>query len=233
MAGESIADNLSRVRETIERAAVRAGRKPDEVRLVAVSKTKPLSLVREAFIAGQTIFGENYVQEAVAKADDFPQAEWHLIGPMQSNKVKMVTGKFALIHSIDREKIALEVAKNAEREGRVQDILLQIHIGEEATKHGFLAAEAPAAIEKILEQRSLRLRGLMALPPPTDDEKTGRARFASLREMMEKWRSAHLSAEAAREFRELSMGMSADLEWAILEGATLVRVGTAIFGERG
>jgi pyridoxal phosphate enzyme (YggS family) len=228
----SVADNLELVREAIASAAKRAGRDAAKVRLVAVSKTKPISLIREAFIAGQTIFGENYVQEAVAKADDFPQAEWHLIGPMQSNKVKMIANKFALVHSVDREKIALEIAKVAEQGRRVQDILLQIHVGDEATKHGLSFAEAPPVIEKILARKSLRLRGLMALPPLTDDEKTGRAQFASLREALEQWRKAYLPAEAASEFNELSMGTSSDFEWAVLEGATLVRVGTSIFGER-
>jgi PLP dependent protein len=162
-----------------------------------------------------------------------PEAEWHLIGSLQTNKVKAVVGRFALIHSVDRLKLAIEIARAAERAGIVQDILLQIHVGNEETKHGVSFEEAPAVIREILAMPSLRLRGLMALPPLVDNEAEGRAAFSSVREALVRWRGELMSGAAAQAFTELSMGTSSDFEWAIMEGATLVRVGTSIFGARG
>lgn len=189
-------------------------------------------MIRAAFAAGQRIFGENYVQEAVAKVAAFAEAEWHFIGGLQTNKVKPITGRFALIHSVDRERLADELEKAAAKAGVVQDILLQVHVGSEASKSGVSMDEAPALIERIAGHSHLRLRGLMSLPPLTEDERVGRGYFASLREALEKWRRLLPTDQAAR-FGELSMGTSSDYEWAILEGATYVRVGTAIFGARG
>lgn len=228
----SVADNLKRVKEQIASAAMRAGRAPSEVSLVAVSKTKPIALIQEAYAAGQIIFGENYVQEAVKKAQDFPEAEWHFIGTLQTNKVKMITGKFSLLHSIDRLKLAEEVAKNASLSGVVQDVLIQIHVGGEESKHGVGLDGAPALIDAILEKPSLRLRGIMSLPPLTESEADARRVFASLKSAFENWRATRFSSEQSSVFNELSLGTSSDFEWAILEGATMVRVGTAIFGER-
>ena len=231
MAGKSIADNLRRVEESIAEACTRAKRSSSDVRLIAVSKTKPIAMIEEAMRAGQKSFGENYVQEAVEKVSALPSADWHFIGSLQSNKVKQVVGRFALIQSVDRIKLVRELAKVATAAGVRQDILLQIHIGDEETKHGFGFDEAPSAISEIGELGSLRLRGLMSLPPLLDDEHASRANFARLREALEKWRS-NLSSEKSRDFTELSIGTSSDYEWAIQEGATMVRVGTAIFGER-
>lgn len=228
----SIEENLNEVRSRIADACQRAGRSPQEVQLIAVSKTKPLSMIREAFQAGQKSFGENYVQEAVEKVSQFPEADWHFIGSLQTNKVKQVVGRFSLVHSVDRLKLADVLAKASDTAGVVQDILLEINVGGEESKHGVIFEEAPALIEHILSLRSLRLRGLMALPPLTEDEKTARANFARLREALVKWRSELFSGEAAERFTELSMGTSSDYEWAILEGATMVRVGTSIFGAR-
>ena len=225
----SIAANLRDVNALIDAACARAGRARDDVRLVAVSKTKPVSVIEEARRAGQTIFGENYVQEALEKSAAVPQAEWHLIGSLQTNKIRSIAGRFALIHSVDRLRLVQELARVSASAGLVQDLLLQIHIGDEATKHGLPLAEAKPVIEEICRLPSLKLRGLMALPPLTTDEKAGRAAFASVREALEKWRTEF---SLGREFRELSMGTSSDFEWAILEGATLVRVGTSIFGAR-
>lgn len=227
----SIASNLKSIREQMAAAALKVRRDPTSVRLIAVSKTKPLALIREAFDAGQSSFGENYVQEAVEKVEEFPQAEWHFIGSLQTNKAKQVVGKFALIHSVDRAKLADELEKVASQKGIVQDILVQIHIGDEETKHGAGLDDAPALIEHISKLPHLRMRGIMSLPPLSENESVSRGYFASLRAGFEKWRS-QLPREQASHFTELSMGTSSDFESAILEGATMVRVGTSIFGAR-
>lgn len=226
----SIAQNLAHVHDRIAAAAARAGRSAADVRLLAVSKTKPLELIRAAFSAGQRSFGENYVQEAVEKVALFPEADWHLIGSLQTNKAKQVVGKFSLIHSVDRARLALELAKAAEGAGVVQDVLLQVRVGDEDTKHGVEISEGEALIAQILSQRSLRLRGVMCLPPLTEEESVARGYFVTVRQAFEKWRSAAGVDRAS--FNELSLGTSSDYEWAILEGATMVRVGTAIFGAR-
>lgn len=223
---DEIAARLAAVNEKIERACARAGRKPGDVKLLAVSKTKPLELIQAAFAAGQRSFGENYVQEAVEKVARFPEADWHFIGSLQSNKAKQVAGRFSLIHSVDRARLADELAKAASAAGVVQDVLVQIHIGDEATKHGVTIDEAPALIECVRGHASLRLRGLMSLPPLSDDERVARGYFSEIREAFENWK------KSSQDFNELSLGTSSDYEWAILEGATMVRVGTAIFGER-
>jgi pyridoxal phosphate enzyme (YggS family) len=172
------------------------------------------------------------VQEALLKNELRPDLRWHLIGSLQTNKVRSITGSFTLIHSVDRLKLAQEIDKEARRAGLVQDILLQMHIGDEESKSGVDQLEAPALIEKISQEfSSLRLCGLMSLPPLTDDEMQAREQFAQLRLALEKWRS--ILPEGQREFfRILSMGTSSDYEWAILEGATHVRIGTSIFGAR-
>lgn len=228
----SIAENLQAVNEAIARACERAGRARGDVKLVAVSKTKPLSMIAEAYRAGQLAFGENYVQEAVEKAAALPEAEWHFIGSLQTNKVKQVAGRFHLIHSVDREKLASEISKVCVHSAVVQDVLLQIHVGPEETKHGATIEEAPALIRHALSCSGLRLRGIMSLPPLTEDERVARGYFADLREAFSRWRHSEMSVEQAKYFTELSMGTSSDFEWAILEGATMVRVGTSIFGAR-
>jgi pyridoxal phosphate enzyme (YggS family) len=227
----SLVDNLRDVNEAIANAARASGRTANDVRLIAVSKTKPLSLIEEAFRAGQKSFGENYVQEAVEKAKALPAADWHFIGSLQTNKVKQVVGEFSLIHSVDRLKLAREISKAGEKAEVVQDILLQIHVGEEETKGGVDLEGAPKLIEEILGMKNLRLRGIMSLPPLTDDEKISRGYFSLLRESFTKWQSQFRGPEFSL-FNELSMGTSSDFEWAILEGATMVRVGTMIFGAR-
>jgi PLP dependent protein len=232
MAGMSIADNLEIVHEKIATAAAKSGRDAASVRLVAVSKTKPLEVVREALAAGQRAFGENYVQEALGKIEALPQADWHLIGSLQSKKAKQVVGRFSLIHSVDRLKIAEELDKAAALAGVVQDVLLQIHVGGQETKHGISFSEAPSVITGILKMPALRLRGFMTLPPLTENESEGRAQFASLREAVAKWKAEMMESWQAGLCSELSMGTSSDYEWAVMEGATLVRVGTSIFGAR-
>lgn len=230
-AGSLIEKNLLEVRERIANAAQRAGRTPESVRLIAVSKTKPLEMIREAYSAGQRSFGENYVQEAVEKVAAFPEADWHFIGSLQTNKAKQVIGRFSLIHSMDRKKLCDELEKAAAQANVVQDVLLQVHIGEEETKHGVGLIEAPDLIAHVSTLSHLRLRGIMSLPPLTDDETLARGYFASLREGFQTWKK-QLPADQAVLFTELSMGTSSDFEWAILEGATYVRVGTSIFGAR-
>ena len=238
---ESVADRIKKIQDEIANATIRAGRAFNEVELLAVSKTKPIELIREAFAAGQIKFGENYVQEAVGKAEIFPEPEWHLIGSLQTNKIKFLKNHFKMIQSVDRERLATELDKELEKTRACssdelnfppQDILIQVHIGDEATKQGAGFDEVPKLIEVINGCRHLRLRGLMSLPPQTDDERIGRGYFASLRNALETWKSC-LPPEARSCFDTLSMGTSHDFGWAIQEGATMIRVGTAIFGSRG
>lgn len=227
----TLTENLQNVKEKMANACARAGRSVDSVRLVAVSKTKPIELIREAFNAGQTVFGENYVQEAVDKISQIPSAEWHFVGTLQSNKAKQVVGSFKLVHSVDRLKLAFSLDAAARDQGVIQPILLQIHIGDEATKHGFSFDELPGVLTEIGAMKNVAVHGLMALPPLEENEASARMNFSKLREALEKSLTI-LPVEKQRNFRELSMGTSSDYEAAILEGATLVRVGTDIFGAR-
>jgi pyridoxal phosphate enzyme (YggS family) len=226
-----IRTNLDRIHHRIRGAAESAGRSIDEICLLAVSKTKPVEMVSEAMTCGQMSFGENYVQEAVEKAEKIPEADWHFIGSLQTNKVKLLGDRFRLIHSVDRLKLASELSKVALARGHVQDILLQIHIGGEETKGGFEVADSSAVVGDILALQGLRLCGLMTLPPLTEDESKGRGFFKELRQLHERLRR-ELPVEKQNAFSQLSMGTTHDFEWAIAEGATIVRLGTAIFGER-
>jgi pyridoxal phosphate enzyme (YggS family) len=186
--------------------------------LIAVSKTKPLELIREAAAAGQTIFAENYAQELREKADALPAVEWHFVGALQTNKAKLVVGRAALIHTCDRLALAQELSKRAKALGVTQRVLLEINVGREPQKAGALPEDASALLEQVRALPALSCEGLMCIPPAAGDP---RPNFRSLRQLGQ-----------ALGLRELSMGMSADYESAIEEGATLVRVGTAIFGER-
>jgi pyridoxal phosphate enzyme (YggS family) len=227
-----LAERILEVKDKIAVAALKSGRKPEQVKLIGVSKTKSISLLQEAFSYGQTIFGENYLQEALPKLDALPMAEWHFIGSLQTNKVKLVIGRFAMIHSVDRLRLISELDKVATERGLVQEILLEVNIGDEWSKGGVSVANAPEMIESILSRPSLRLRGIMALPPLTESEDHARSYFSKLRELHQSLRAQYFLAEKEDCFTELSMGTSSDFESAILEGATCVRVGTAIFGER-
>jgi MAF protein len=241
----SIAGRLNKVREIISSAARRSGRSKDSVQLIAVSKTKPIAMIEEAMRAGQFSFGENYVQEAVQKVESLPRADWHFIGSLQTNKVKQVVGRFSLIHSVDRLRLAEEISRQAMQLNIVQDVLVQVQIGDEATKRGSALSDASELIRAVIALPGVRVRGIMSLPPLTDDETLARKRFAELRDAFHRWRqecfvrvpTAPLASESpvhsqSDVFTELSMGTSSDFEWAILEGATMVRVGTSIFGER-
>jgi pyridoxal phosphate enzyme (YggS family) len=227
-----IAERVAAVRERIARAADRARRSPADVRLVAVSKTQPVEAVREAFAAGVRDFGENRVQEAepkIAASADLVAAgaRWHLVGHLQSNKARRSAGLFELVQSIDSLDIAERLARVGEETGRTVRGLVEVDLAGEASKFGLPEAELLAALESLRGRAGLRLEGLMVLPPPLDDLEAVRPYFRRLRELRDRALGERLLAAG-----ELSMGMSHDFEAAIEEGATLVRVGTAIFGER-
>ncbi len=225
-----IAANLASIRQQIESTCHQCGRNPSAVRLVAVAKTKPPKQVTAALAAGQTIIGESYVQELVAKTDqiDTP-AEWHFIGHLQSNKAKSLVGRVALIHSVDRLSLAREIDKQWGKSGLTANVLLQVNLAEEASKSGTTLEQAETLARAIAGLEHLRLRGLMTLPPYCPDPEEVRPYFRQLREL-----ASHLAACGLPgvSMDELSMGMSHDFRVAIEEGATLVRIGTAIFGER-
>jgi pyridoxal phosphate enzyme (YggS family) len=228
----SIEFNLQGVRDRIGRACEAAGRSVESVTLLAVSKTFPAEAVREAHAAGLRAFGENYVQEGLAKiealADLRPQLQWHLIGPLQSNKTRAVAEAFDWVHSVDRLKIAERLAAQRPEGLPPLQVCLQVNISGEASKSGALPAEVPAlahAVAALAPQR-LVLRGLMAIPEPAEDPALQRLPHRALRELL-----GAINAQG-QALDVLSMGMSADLEAAVQEGATLVRVGTALFGRR-
>jgi PLP dependent protein len=224
----AIADNLQAVQARIRDAAALAGRSPESVRLLAVSKTWPLSSVLEASDAGQRAFGENYVQEGIDKvtATAGRGLEWHFIGPLQSNKSRAVAEHFDWVHSIDRLKIAERLSAQRPANLPPLQVCVQVNVSGEASKSGCAPAEALALCQAVAALPGLTLRGLMAIPEPTDDPATQRAPFRQVREIFEHIRAAGLPLDT------LSMGMSHDLEAAVAEGATIVRIGTAIFGER-
>jgi pyridoxal phosphate enzyme (YggS family) len=230
----SIAENLADVRRRIAAAAERSGRRASDVTLVAVSKTFSAAHVREAWTAGQRDFGENKVQEALQKIAETAdmQIRWHLIGHLQSNKVRKAAGAFACIHSVDSVDLLerLDAATNTLPAGGTRtEVLVQVDFAGEATKFGAPPDEARRCVEAALRARALSLAGLMLLPPWNADQEQTRPWFVRLRE----FRAALMSdGVPARALRHLSMGMSHDFEAAIEEGSTLVRVGTAIFGQR-
>lgn len=219
----------------IAAAAVRAGRDAREVTLVAVSKTHPASLVREAVGAGLREFGENRVQEAESKAEELGRSDapvrWHLIGRLQANKARRAARLFDLIHSVDSAALAERLERVCAEEGRERlDVLVQVDLAREATKGGAREDELPAIVETLKACERLRLKGLMTLPPFYEDPELARPYFRRLRELRDELRDAGAFGGGAG---ELSMGMSHDYEVALEEGATVVRVGTALFGERG
>jgi pyridoxal phosphate enzyme (YggS family) len=224
----SIAANLQAVRARIAAACAGAGRAAESVQLLAVSKTWPAASVREAVAAGQRAFGENYVQEAVAKAAELGDSglEWHFIGPLQGNKTRLVAENFAWVHSVERLKIAERLAAQRPPNLPALQVCLQVNISGEASKSGCSPDDLAILARTVAVLPGLRLRGLMAIPEPGDDVRLQRSRFALLRELRDRLDAEGLALDT------LSMGMSHDLEAAILEGATIVRIGTAIFGER-
>jgi hypothetical protein len=218
----SLAERLAEVRARVAAACARAGRSPDSVTLVAVSKLKPAALIREAYEAGQRDFGENYAQELRDKAAELAGLaglRWHAIGPLQTNKVKYVAKVAHAFHALDRLEVARELSKR--RAEAPIPCYAEVNVGGEASKSGLAPEALGAFLEEVRTLPGLKLEGLMALPPPTEDEAQARAWFGQLRELA---RAHGLSG--------LSMGTTHDFELAIEEGATLVRVGTALFGER-
>ncbi len=225
-----IAANLASIRQQIETTCQECGRNPAEVRLVAVAKTKPAELVEEALAAGQTLIGESYVQELVAKTDQIEaRAEWHFLGHLQSNKVKYLAGRTSLIHSVDRLSLAKEINRVWGKIGQTANILIQVNLGQEASKSGATVNEVESLVRSIALLPNIRIRGLMTLPPFCPDPEEVRPYFRQLRELAEHLADCNLPGVI---MDELSMGMSHDFTVAIEEGATLVRIGTAIFGER-
>jgi PLP dependent protein len=224
----SIADNLQAVRARIDAAARAAGRDAKDIRILAVSKTWPAGRVREAALAGQRAFGENYVQEGVGKIGELAGLglEWHFIGPLQSNKTSAVAEAFDWVHSVDRLKIAERLSAQRPPGKPPIDVCIQVNVSGEATKSGCAPDETMALARAVAVLPRLRLRGLMAIPEPVDDTVRQRAPFAQLAALAAELRSAGIPVDT------LSMGMSHDIEAAVREGATMVRVGTAIFGER-
>ncbi|MGG5287855.1 YggS family pyridoxal phosphate-dependent enzyme [Pseudomonas shirazensis] len=221
----TIADHLGALAARIDSAAQACGRDPASIRLLAVSKTKPAAAVREAYAAGVRDVGENYLQEALAKQDELTDLAltWHFIGPIQSNKTRAIAEHFAWVHSVDRLKIAQRLSEQRPTELPPLNICLQVNVSGEDSKSGCTPAELPALAAAVAALPGLRLRGLMAIPEPSDERAVQEAAFARLRELQA---SLNLGLDT------LSMGMSHDLEAAISQGATWVRIGTALFGAR-
>jgi len=228
----NIAANLADIRSRIRSAARTSGRNPEDVRLIAVSKRMPADYIRLAMAAGQFCFGENTVQEALTKQSliDDPRTEWHFIGHLQTNKSRAIPGNFTWLHTLDSLRLAERLSTAAIDSGRVVNVLLQINVADDAAKYGLPAAQVPSFVDRLLETgfTGIRLNGLMTIGRQHAAPDERRAEFAALREL------AHACAgRFGRElFTELSMGMSADFEQAIIEGATMIRVGSAIFGIR-
>jgi pyridoxal phosphate enzyme (YggS family) len=225
-----IADNLQQVRRRMASACERAGRAVESVTLLSVSKTFGPDAVREAVAAGEHRFGENYVQEGVDKiaalADLRDRLEWHLIGPLQSNKTRIVAEQFDWVHSVDRLKIAQRLSEQRPAQRAPLQLCLQVNVSGEASKSGLSADELPAVAHAVAALPGVTLRGLMAIPEPADDFAAQRAPHRALHQLLASLRADGLALDT------LSMGMSADLEAAVLEGATIVRIGSAIFGAR-
>ena len=196
--------------------------------LLAVSKTHPAALIEQAFAAGQRIFGENHVQEAVEKMDALANAsiEWHLVGPLQSNKTRIVATRFDWVHSVDSEKIARRLSEQRPGGMPALNVLIQVNVSGETSKNGVAPQDVAELAKEIASLPNLKLRGLMAIPEPTADVQLQRSRFSGLRKLLERLQEQHPALDT------LSMGMSDDMEAAIAEGATMVRIGTAIFGAR-
>lgn len=224
-----IQDQLGEIRNAIARAATRAGRTAESVTLLAVSKTFPVSDIMQAYADGQRIFGENRLQEAMEKMPHMPQdCQWHLIGPLQRNKVrKALEQGFTLIQAVDSMKLASTISRIAGELGITARILLEVNIDGEASKHGFPPAELEREWAALTELPGLDIRGLMCIPAPVDNPQDARPAFAALRKLAEQLRE-----RGPLPLTELSMGMSHDFEVAVEEGATIVRVGSAIFGKR-
>jgi len=225
-----IKENLEAVRDKVKDATLRANRNESDVTLIAVSKTKPVELIQEAYDLGQRDFGENKVQEITEKYPVLPKdIKWHLIGHLQTNKVKYIIDKVAMIHSVDSLKLAKEISRQAVSHNVCMDILIEVNVAEEESKFGVSVADAPALCEEIAALDGIRIRGLMTVAPFVNDPEQNRAVFCTLRQLLVDIDSKNIDNVV---MDCLSMGMSGDYQVAIEEGATFVRVGTSIFGER-
>src|SRR5438034_6738093 len=232
--GDDFKSRLDAVRARIERAARRAGRDPGGIALVAVSKSVPVECLREAAACGGRGFGENRVQEALAKMEVLgarapDKIEWHLIGPLQTNKIKAAVGRFALLHAVDRLEVAERLDRAARERGLTQAILLEVNVAGEKSKHGFSPDEVVRVTERMGALKGIRVLGLMAIPPAAGAPEEARPHFRRLRMLAAEAQALKIPGVS---MRELSMGMSGDFEVAVEEGATLVRIGTALFGPR-
>lgn len=227
-----VAKNLARVKEEMDAACRRCGRDPASVTLLGVTKTVPAARIREGVLAGITALGENYVQEMCPKIEALSdlEIEWHFIGHLQSNKARQIAGLCRLIHTVDRESLARELDRQARKLGRPVEVLIQVNLGDEDTKSGVSVVELFQLFSSMESMSGLRVRGLMSLPPYLEDAEAVRPYFRQLRSLLEDLK--RISSDPSM-LTELSMGMSHDFEVAIEEGATYVRVGTALFGARG
>ena len=223
-------ENLQEVEERIQEACRRAGRDRSEVTLVAVSKTKPVSMLKEAYDLGVRVFGENKVQEIREKYEALPKdIEWHMIGHLQTNKVKYIADKVSLIHSVDSLRLAETIEKEAVKHNRIVDILIEVNVAEEESKFGIKTSEVLALAENVVQLPHIRLRGLMTIAPFVENPEKNRAIFANLHDLYVDIKEKNIDNGTVS---ILSMGMTNDYEVAVEEGATMVRIGTGIFGAR-
>ena len=226
----SISENLSQVRERMAAACERAGREPGEVTLIAVSKTKPVSMLMEAYDAGTRVFGENKVQEILEKLPQMPEdCVFHMIGHLQTNKVHQVVGKVSMIHSVDSLRLAEKIEKESEKKGIVSDILLEVNAAREESKFGFFLEETEEAVKAIAAFPHVRVKVLMTIAPNVENAEDNRKVFQDLYQLYVDIKSKNIDNGT---MSVLSMGMTGDYEVAIEEGATMIRVGTGIFGSR-
>ena len=232
MSNVSIKDNLGVVQQQLSQAATEAGRSPEDIQLIAVSKTKPAEMINEAVLANHTAFGENMVQEAISKMsalNNIDNIEWHLIGHLQKNKVKFCPGNFQWIHSIDSIELAKKLEERCALKQQNINVLIQVNLSQEKSKYGVQQLDELFQLAETLHAGHwIKLRGLMTIPAPDLGETSTRKLFEKLR----MWRDQLQNELDAPEITELSMGMTADFQWAIQEGATMIRLGTAIFGSR-
>jgi hypothetical protein len=225
-----VTENLKMVEEKICAACKRAGRDRQEVKLIAVSKTKPVEMIREAMASNITTFGENKVQEILEKQEVLTEPlSWHMIGHLQRNKVKQIVGRVALIHSVDSLRLAKQIQLESEKKDIVSDILIEVNVAREASKFGFMPEETEAAVREIASFPNVCVRGLMTIAPFVEDPEENRAYFRELRKLLVDIDAKNIDNIS---MSELSMGMTGDYGVAIEEGATYVRVGTGIFGNR-
>lgn len=226
----SVRDNIEKINAVKDAAAEKAGRKGSDVLLCAVTKTHPASLINEAIDAGITDIGENKVQEILEKYDDVKPVRWHMIGHLQTNKVKYIIDKVSMIHSVDSYKLAEEIDKRAAQHGIVMDILIQVNSAMEESKFGITTEETGRLIDEILENcHHVRIRGLMCIAPFSEDPQDAAEYFRAVKEIYDRYEGVK---REGLDFKYLSMGMSNDFETAIAEGSNLIRIGTAIFGAR-